>query len=720
MTEPGTTLGSIRFGPFDLSVETGQLRKNGIRLKLTGQPIQVLIRLVAKRGSLVTREELQRELWGSDIFGDPTHGLNAAVNRMREALGDSATEPRYIETVPGRGYRFIAAIESASIQQPQSEELVPSAPPRPETPEQDTKPPGRESWRRKGVVALAACIVFAAALYLLIRPRVDELLRLHQLRQLKEVPVTALPGRVRSPTFSPDGSQIAFIWDGGKPTLGTDLYVKVIGNDKLLRLTQDGDVGGTGAWSPDGRSIAFWRYIPDDECGIFLVSPLGGPARKITSTSCFSTFVGWSTDGRQIVFTDHPAKFQSEVVSRLFVLSLDSLEKNLVETDCDAVQTPVFSPRGDYLAWICQRSATLSSVDVQRLSDGRNTELLHNLDEVLGLSWSTDGRRIIFDTSGDLWEVALAWLNHAERLPLGHDASDLAVSPSRNRLAFTQNRVNVNIWRLDLSDPEAGARKVVGSSRIQVAPNISPDDKQIAFESDRAGSHEVWISDSDGSNAIQLSSFGVRYTGSPHWSSDGKLIAFDSRAGGEANIYIVDPRGGVPRKLDIDLHGNSSPSWSHNGKWIYFVNGDDANNPQVWKVPSKGGHAMPLTGHSSRFPVESPDGRYVYFSRDLRLWRVGTDGAGEQQIQGMPGLASVGVVTPFGSGIYFLTYVNGKAEIDFFDLNTKQARRIFVPEKPLGTWAWIGGLPVSSDGKWLLFPQRDEDTSDVMMIENWK
>src|SRR2546421_12606410 len=106
-----------------------------------------------------------------------------------------------------------------------------------------------------------------------------------------------------------------------------------------------------------------------------------------------------------------------------------------------------------------------------------------------------------------------------------------------------QSRRSVNIWRVDLSEPYAQARKVVSSSREQTAPNISPDGTQIAFQSNRSGSQEVWVSDSDGSNAIQLSSFGIRMTGSPHWSPDGNLIAFDSRAGGEANIYIVDPHG---------------------------------------------------------------------------------------------------------------------------------------------------------------------------------
>ena len=111
MSEPRKTIGSMHFGPFELSTESSELRKHGQRLKLSGQAIDVLLMLASNAGRLVTREELQRKLWPGDSFGDFEHGLNAAVNRLRETLGDSATDPTYIETVPRRGYRFIARVD---------------------------------------------------------------------------------------------------------------------------------------------------------------------------------------------------------------------------------------------------------------------------------------------------------------------------------------------------------------------------------------------------------------------------------------------------------------------------------------------------------------------------------------------------------------------------------------------------------------------------------
>jgi len=172
------------------------------------------------------------------------------------------------------------------------------------------------------------------------------------------------------------------------------------------------------------------------------------------------------------------------------------------------------------------------------------------------MAWSADGSRILFSSSsGNFWETSLARPGDAQKLPFGYDAQDIAVSPSAHRLVYVQGVTNTNIWRLDLQASPPTADKLVLSSRQQIAPSISPNGSKIAFQSDRTGPNEVWVCDADGSNPIQLSSFGIKVTGTPRWSPDGRWVAFDSRAGGEANIYLVDPLGGVPRKLEIDIHG---------------------------------------------------------------------------------------------------------------------------------------------------------------------
>jgi WD40 repeat protein len=188
-------------------------------------------------GELVTREQLQRRLWPGDTFVDFDSGLNAAVNRVREALGDSAENPRFVETLPRRGYRFIGQVEGS---------------PR----ESSTEPQPAVDGRRNGIgrgwkVGIAAGSVILLTVFGLLFPTIAQrFLRQSQPKLLEAVPLTALPGQEISPSFSPDGSQVAFGWNGENHGAGFDLYVKVIGTDKPLRLTNHPVPWLGVAWSP--------------------------------------------------------------------------------------------------------------------------------------------------------------------------------------------------------------------------------------------------------------------------------------------------------------------------------------------------------------------------------------------------------------------------------------------------------------------------------------
>ena len=229
MTDRAGISGSIRFAPFELVLEPEELRRNGIRVKVSGQALQVLIVLASEPGRLVTREHLHKVLWPTTSFGDFEHGLNAAVNRLREILGDSAADPKYIETIPRRGYRFIAAIQVEDESVAALPQIASTEPPR-----RPAKPPFRKWWV---ALAVAACILIGLA-YLALKTRLEEASRLSEMQRLTAVPLTSLPGNVVSPAFSPDGSEVAFGWDGETNGAGYDLYVKVIGSENPLRITR--------------------------------------------------------------------------------------------------------------------------------------------------------------------------------------------------------------------------------------------------------------------------------------------------------------------------------------------------------------------------------------------------------------------------------------------------------------------------------------------------
>ncbi len=618
---------------------------------------------------------------------------------------------------------FVANI--ASPPEPVKQDRIDQFPPvAPELGPQAAQPePAKTWWKRRVVFAGAACIGVAGLLYAWIAPQIERLWRLRELQQLKVVPLTALTGGIASPTFSPDGSQLAFAWDGENNGAGYDLYVKVVGSDRPLRLTYRPSTWISAAWSPDGRSIAMSRSAGKDDSGIYLMLPTGGPERKLiarTALAWYGNELSWSPDGKRLAYTDVDQDPPHDV--RLFSLSLDTLAKNKLQTDCGLPATPRYSPSGKFLAFVCGDTGFTSSLRLLRMSDGKQTRLLSRPDLMLGIAWSSDERRIAFSSEsnyGALWETSLARPSQIEILPVGHDATELAAVRPGPGLAYVQGSTNVNIWRLDLLASPSQARKLVISTRSQTGPSISPDGSMIAFESTRSGASEVWVCNADGSNAQQLTHFGLLDTGSARWSPDGKLLAFDSRAGGEANIWVVDPRGGVPHKLNIDIHGNANPSWSHDGAWIYFVNGADTGGHTVWKVPSNGGHAVPITKGGATFPLESPDGQYLYFARGSQLWRAAVDGSKEEPVPGMPELSGLGDEWfPAETGIYFLSHANRKTVINLFDLFARKARPVYALEKP--TPEWIGGIPVSKDGKFMLFPQVDQSSTDLMLIENWR
>jgi len=542
---------------------------------------------------------------------------------------------------------------------------------------------------------------------------------------LTVAPLTALPGNVTSPTFSPDGSQVAFAWDGENNGAGFDLYVKTIGSDKPLRITHNPVNRLSAAWSPDGRYIAISKVASAGGSGIYLVPPTGGPERKLTSTPNFNrnTNVSWSPDSKMLAFTDHPENAAWERALQLFTLSLDTLERKQIKTGCTLVTLVAYAPKGDLLAWVCVDSWSRFSIHVLRQSDGRMFKLLDGVDGIGGLAWSEDGTRILYSAPlefGDIWELSISNPGNPVRLPVGHEAADLAAGGRPGRLAYVAGIYDVNIWRIDLSGASVQSQKLIVSSREEKSPNISPDQRKIAFESNRTGGNELWTCDFDGTNAVQLTSFGIRATGTPRWAPDGQQIAFDSRVEKDANIYLINHNRGVPRKLDIrNLSGNNQPSWSKDGNWIYFVHGEDEHNPGVWKVSSSGGDAVEIAPSPATYPLESPDGNWLFFVRRDRLWRSRTNGFAAEEVRGMPPLKLLGDKwVPFGSGIFYLADVNQKTELDFFDLKSRVSKKIWVLERTPPFW--MGQMSVSADGRWLVFPQIDEQSSNLMMIENWE
>jgi Tol biopolymer transport system component len=287
-------------------------------------------------------------------------------------------------------------------------------------------------------------------------------------------------------------------------------------------------------------------------------------------------------------------------------------------------------------------------------------------------------------------------------------------SPAISRqdsLAYSVSAGDTDIWRLELDDTGRAAKpatKLIVSTRIDHTPEYSPDGRRIAFGSDRSGNHEIWVSNSDGSNAMKLTSFDGPYVADPRWSPDGRFIAFGA-SGEQSTVYVISSDGGTPRRVVA----GSLDGWSRDDKWIYFSS-DLKGNHELWKAPVNG-NPVQVTRRGGTGGVESPDGRFLYYKKTANgvtsLWKAPVEGGEEVRI-----LDSFDdryfVVAE--RGIYFLSS-EGK-RIQFYSFATRKVET--VAEFPKFNCAW--GLSVSPDGRQLLYSFPEEHDSDLMLVEKFR
>ncbi len=742
-----------RFGSFEVDLHTHELWKFGTRLKLVGQPFEILAVLLSKPGELVTREELRARLWPADTFVDFNHGLNAAVNKLREALSDSADAPRYVETLPRRGYRFIATIEWLNAKPIPTVESanasVPAAMPAdvPFSPAPTHGLEGDREWlptrRWPRVVprmAILLALLFTGAFLLKVvsgySARLVTSVSPQRTRSLKAVAAT-------EPSFSPDGNSVAFVRRGAKPG-EAGIFATVVGSDQFLQLTSnDGDC--CPVWSPDGRSIAFSRFA-NQEFTIHVVSADGGAGQKRQAENTLNPMsaaysptaagtsdrqldtngvvpqrgeLDWAPDGKSIAFAG---------TSGIYLVSLDNATVHRLTEPPPMAQDwgPTFSPDGEKLLFVRNRQVGLpDEIWCTSASGGVGTRILSERGKVVSSpQWSYDGRSVIYSSNRNghpsLWRASLDTPDSVVQIKeAGSPAWDPAVSRRGYRMAYERVMRSLSIWQLDLSSASHERPSILVSSTSDTdqgpGPQFSPDGKKLAYMSDRSGTMEIWVSNRDGSNPFQLTAVGV--AGTPRWSPDSQSIAFDANSPDGPKVLTISVRGGAPQVLTPDKFESQVPSWSRDGKWIYFAS-TRGGDPQVWKVSAFGGSPVQVTHHGGHAALESLDGRFVYYAKtsmaDPEIWQIPVEGGPETPLPLVrPGTwASWQVVD---GGILFVGPLLGhQAVLSLYDFAHQRATTIAVLDRvPF----WLGA---TIDGRTVAFDQPGQEQSQTMLVDNFR
>jgi Tol biopolymer transport system component len=535
----------------------------------------------------------------------------------------------------------------------------------------------------------------------------------------------SMRGFQATPAFSPSSTLVAFRQSDG--VRNTGIYAAAVGGEKPVQVTNNPhDCCPT--WSPDGDQIAFTRYS-DKTVSIYLVSALGGTERRIyQGTASMGSGISWSPDGKWLAFPESsPADPTRSTVSLLSLA--DSSTHALTSPPPGSLDhEPSFSPDGTKLAFIRSTVAGVSNdVYVMSATGGQPKRLTIDNRPIMGPpTWTVDSKEIIFSsnrgaTTG-LWRVSPddGTLRPVAG-PLG-DAKWPSIPVKGNNLVYEQWISKANIWRLDLKDAKHYEKppSALGSVKgYKARPELSPDGKKVAFESDRLGFWDIWTCGVNPANCDRVTDLHGT-AGRARWSPDGHYIAFEFHPHERSEIYVVEVPGGEPHLVQtIPGSDNLSPSWSRDGKLLYFASkrGDDPF--QIWKIPFQGGSPVQLTKNGGIAPQESSDSKYLYYSKYEQggIWKIPLQGGIESEV-----LSDVGGGGNWAewalraNGIYYLKEDKyPQVAIELFEFATGKTIPIWNLDKEPG---W--GLSMSNDGKSIVYIQNDFSESNLMLVRNFR
>lgn len=617
----------LRFGDCEFDQRSGELWRNGDSVVLPNQPFRILAVLIDRHGSLVTRDELCRELWPDGTFVDFEHSLNAGVRRLREAIGDSAADPHFIETVPQRGYRFIGSVEDSSATA-SAENVAIEALAAPIV----IDPAGRfpNARHRAGKWPLIpATLLVAIPLVLAFQVSQRRSATSDAVPERSLVRVTSASGLNTEPALSADGSLLAYASDRAG---NFDIYVQPVAGGDPLRLTSDGADDSEPSFAPDGAHIVFSRR----GAGLFVVGALGGEPRLIVPAPWPRT-PRFSPDGRFVSYwTGFPASAIGGgipgALGSIFIVPFDGRSPREIRTQLASARYPIWSPDGEHLLFLGEEDTDRKTHDWYVIPRNGGTAMKTGAVEALraaGLraplpipgTWSARNHAVVFATnetdSSNVWQIRISPSTNRvdgspERLTFGTAIERNPILASSGRIVFASLEENVDIWRVPLdasTGQAAGAvERITDDAASDTLRSVSSDGRTLFFISSRTKRDEVWMKDLQTGRERQLTHTGVVEASA---SPDGSRVAFSTNEAGKRRIEIVGTADSVPSKLCDEC--GAPGGWSLDGKRLLYGGGVPSRLLSYDFTSKRPTELLTHSTWSLERPRFTPDGRSVTF-----------------------------------------------------------------------------------------------------------
>jgi Tol biopolymer transport system component/DNA-binding winged helix-turn-helix (wHTH) protein len=697
------------FGPYSLDATAKVLLCRNQPVHLTLKAVETLLVLVQNAGQVLTKEEIMTAVWPDRVVDEANLAQNIAV--IRRALAADRGTPACIETFPGRGYRIVGpvTIESTSPAEPdtRSAPLAARSTPR---------------WfnLRWFFIALGAVLLFAGVWLIFRRETPPPEAR------YRILPATRLPGKEAQPAISPDSQWLAFVWtqEGAKTAR---IWTLAAGQTSPRPVSRKEGHYSSPTWSPDGRSLAFLR-TGTSSTEVVIASLDSGQERLVGTLvppnyGLQCRLLDWSPDSQWLALShsDSPDR-----AFGLFLVSVATGEMKRLTLPSDTVGgdvDPRFSPDGQTISFIRLIHRSNQELFSIPTHGGTPRQLTADGKQISSHDWMPDGKSIVFasDRGGEfrLWKLPAAASLPAKALQsigiYGEFPIELSLARGSSCLVYTVLQQDRNIWRLDLKDKKW--TRIVASSGQDASPQYSPAGDQICFRSDRSGEDQLWVSDADGSDPVQLTR-GHLFPSVGHWSPSGRAIAFNNARTGQ--IYLAERASDGSWSIRNAAGFGYHPVFSADGQWIYA-----GTQNSIVRLPVSGGPASEVAHTRGISLGLSADGKNLYFmlgTNESTLWRASVaSGRISKALDGLvPSCTSCWALTP--NGVYYLgssPQSFDRQVLYFRDFTTGQDRQVIEYPEPLTPFG-SGPFSLSPDLHSLLCVRMDQSSSDVMRVEPFR